>query len=124
MKVHRRIFLKDFELIMSIGIHDFELEMKQRILVDVDLLLSPAPMEEIDDHISSVLDYDFLREEIRKLTDKRHYNLQEVFCHDIIRVCLARGGVERVKVSTRKPDVYHDCGAVGYEADVSVEEND
>jgi hypothetical protein len=32
-----------------------------------------------------------------------------------LELCLQRGGVQRAKVSTRKPDVYPDCKSIGFE---------
>jgi len=40
--VERRIFIRDFRLKVSIGIHDFEKEGPQTVVVNVDLGLSPA----------------------------------------------------------------------------------
>ena len=38
----RRIFIRDFRLPVSIGIHDFEKKGPQTVVVNVDLLLEPA----------------------------------------------------------------------------------
>ena len=111
---HRRILLKQFTLDCQIGIHDFELNAPQRITIDVtlDLQTDLAPQ---DDDINTVLDYDFLREEIRDLVQSGAFNLQERLCEEIIGLCLARPMVTAAIVRTAKPDVYTDCEAVAYE---------
>ena len=38
----RRLFIRDFKLQVSIGIHDFEKKAPQSVVVNVDLLLAPA----------------------------------------------------------------------------------
>ena len=38
----RRLFIRDFRLQVSIGIHDFEKKAPQTVVVNVDLLLAPA----------------------------------------------------------------------------------
>lgn len=114
--VRRTIFLRDFEVIASIGIHTFERQNPQRIIIDVELFLAPdAAGGDGEDRIETVLDYDFLRERIRKIVEGRHFNLQETLCAEILDLCLARAEVAGARVSTRKPDVYPDCDSVGVE---------
>jgi len=110
----RRIFLKNFETRLSIGIHDFEKQAKQRVIVNVDLYLDPEGKVERD-HIDETVDYDFVRREIVSLADSSHFNLQETFCERILAICLARPGVVAARVSSEKLDVYPDCESVGFE---------
>lgn len=110
----RRIILEDFRLPVSIGIHDFERSAPQMVIVNVALELSDA-MPDPRDRIEDALDYDFIRAGIMSIIKNRHFNLQETLCQEILELCLARGGVQRVKVSTRKPDVYPDCKSIGFE---------
>ena len=110
----RRIFLKNFETRLSIGIHDFEKQAKQRVIVNVDLYLDPDGKIERD-HIDETVDYDFVRREIVGLADSSHFNLQETFCERILAICLARPGVLAARVSSEKLDVYADCESVGFE---------
>lgn len=105
------LFLEDFEVTVDIGIHDFEVGTPQRLLINVDIEVDRRPTGV--DHIDDVLDYDFIREEIFKLTEARRYNLQETLCRDIIDVLLQRSEVIAATVSTRKIDVYPDCRSVG-----------
>jgi dihydroneopterin aldolase len=110
----RRIFLKNFQTRLSIGIHDFEKQAKQRVLVNVDLYLDPDGKVERD-HVDETVDYDFVRREIAGLAEGSHFNLQETFCEAILAVCLARPGVLAARVSSEKLDVYPDCESVGFE---------
>jgi dihydroneopterin aldolase len=109
----RRIFLRNYSVEASIGIHAHEKAARQRLLVNVELFVAPVPVT--DDAIDQVLDYDFLRDGIARLVAARHYNLQETLCQDILALCLDRPEVLSARVSTEKPDVYPDCQGVGYE---------
>lgn len=110
----RRIFLKNFETRISMGIHEFEKKARQRIMVNVDLYLEPDASIE-HDHISETVDYDFLRREIAALAESGHFHLQETFCEKILAICLAKPGVVAVRVSSEKLDVYPDCESIGFE---------
>jgi dihydroneopterin aldolase len=111
---HRRIFIRDFRLPVSIGIHDFEKQGPQTVVVNVELQLAPADKAH-NDRIANVLNYDTVHDGIVALAKSRHFNLQETLVEAILDLCLAQPGVVEARVSTEKPDVYVDC-RVGYEA--------
>jgi 7,8-dihydroneopterin aldolase/epimerase/oxygenase len=110
----RRLFIRDFRLQVSIGIHDFEKQAPQTVVVNVDLALA-APEKAHNDRIANVLNYDTVHDGIMALAKSRHFNLQETLVEAILELCLAQPGVIEARVSTEKPDVYEDC-RVGYEA--------
>jgi dihydroneopterin aldolase len=111
---NRRIFIRDFKLKVSIGIHDFERKGPQNVVVNADLLLGPSDKAH-GDRIANVLNYDTVHDGIIALAGSRHFNLQETLVEAILDLCLAQPGVIEARVSTEKPDVYGDC-RVGYEA--------
>ena len=111
----RRVYLRNFELLANIGVHDFEKQGAQRIVVNVDLFVPLAGTTPERDRIDEVLDYDFIHATIRRRVAIGHINLQETLCDDLARVLLAHPLVRAVRVSTEKPDVYPDCDAVGVE---------
>jgi 7,8-dihydroneopterin aldolase/epimerase/oxygenase len=108
-----RIFLRNFTLTCSIGIHPGERAAAQRVLVNVDLFVEAGGP--VEDRIEAVLNYDFLREEVMDLAASRHFDLQETLADAIAQLCLTKPGVAAARVSTEKPDVYPDCEAVGVE---------
>lgn len=111
----RRLFLRGLEVQAEIGIHDFEKGRTQRIVVDVDVYVPLAASTPRADTIAEVVDYDFVREVVHARVARGPIGLQETLCDDIAAAVLARSGVVAVRVSTRKPDVYPDCDAVGVE---------
>jgi dihydroneopterin aldolase len=109
-----RIRLEDFELMVDIGFHDFEVGHPQRLIVCVDVWLEAAAFPSCD-RVEAAWDYDHLRHAIRGIVEGRRFNLQETVAREIYAAVAARQGVKAVRVSTRKPDVYPDCKAVGVE---------
>ena len=110
----RRIFLKNYRAHMSLGIHEHEKAKKQLVIINVDLYFD-ATVPSQADQIESVVDYDFLRTEIERISQERHFNLQETLCEEILAICLAKQGVLAARISTEKPEAYPDCDAVGCE---------
>ena len=112
----RRLFLRGLDVLVHIGIHDFEQGRPQRVLIDVDLYVSLEGSSPKDDRIDEVVDYDFIRAVIHERIARGHIGLQETLCDDVLTHLLEHTGVLAARVSTRKPDVYPDCEAVGVEA--------
>ena len=109
-----RIFLQDYDLPVDIGFHDFEVGTPQRLLVTVEVWVTAAAFAS-EDTAAAAWNYDFLREEIRRMTLGRRFNLQETLVREIYDLIAARQGVADLRVSTRKPDIYPDCAGVGVE---------
>jgi dihydroneopterin aldolase len=111
----RRLFLRNYEVMINIGVHDFEKRGEQRVLINVDLYIPLAQSTPKDDLLDEVVDYDFMRETVARRMALGHVHLQETLCDDVARSMLAHPRVRAVRVSTMKPDVYPDCEGVGVE---------
>jgi dihydroneopterin aldolase len=111
----RRLFLRDYEVWINIGVHDFEKKGEQRVLINVDLFVPLAHSTPRADKLAEVLDYDFIRRSIAERVKQGHIHLQETLVDDVLELMLAHPNVKAARVSTAKPDVYPDCEAVGVE---------
>ena len=111
----RRLFLRNHELAVHIGVHDFEHGAPQRIRFNVDLYVPLAQSTPTADALDEVVDYDFIRHTIAQRVARGHIELQETLADDLLREMLAHLKVRAARVSTEKPDVYPDCEAVGVE---------
>lgn len=113
LPIARSVFLREVEVICSIGLHDFERAEKQRVLIDVEVRLDPGN-EPTADTVEDTLDYDQVREAVITLAEAQHYDLQETLARRIFDAISAMKDVEGVAVTTQKPDVYPNCKTVAY----------
>ncbi len=111
----RRLFLRDYEVSINIGVHAFEKSGEQRVLINVDLYIPLALSTPTADELDEVVDYDFIRSSVSARVARGHIHLQETLCDDMLALMLAHPKVRAAQVSTQKPDVYPDCHAVGCE---------
>ena len=111
----RRLFLADYELLINIGVHDFEKTAEQRVVINVDLYVPLALSTPRADQLDEVVDYDFIRRSIKERVEQGHIHLQETLVDDLLALMLAHPRVRAARVSSAKPDVYPDCTAVGVE---------
>lgn len=112
---YRRLFLRNYEFLMNIGVHEFEKKGEQRILIDVDLYILLNESKPNNDLLDEVVDYDFIRTTIAERIAKGHIHLQETLCDDLAERMLIHPKVHAVRIATQKPDVYPDCDGVGVE---------
>lgn len=110
----RRFVISQINVICSIGIHDFERAEKQRITVDLEVLLS-ADKEPQVDNIEQALNYDTIREMVIEIATSRHFDLQETLARTIFDAVQTFSTVDALMVRTAKPDVYEDVQSVAYQ---------
>lgn len=111
----RRLFLRNYQVLINIGVHEFEKKGEQRVLINVDLFIPLHMSTPKGDQLNEVVDYDFIRSTIARRMAVGHIQLQETLCDDVASAMLAHPKVRAVRVSTEKPDVYPDCESVGVE---------
>lgn len=111
----RRLFIRQHEVMVRIGIHDFEKLAPQRLWIDVDLYVPYETTTPTRDHIDEVVDYDVIRSVVADRIAVGQIGLQETLCDELARTLLSHRGVYAVRLSTCKPDVYPDTEAVGVE---------
>ena len=111
----RRIYLRDALFEANIGVYARERAGAQRLIVNVDVFVALSVSTPRHDRVEEVVDYDFVRETIRRHLARGHVNLQETLVDDLAGALLAHPGVVAVRVCTEKPDVYEDVGGVGIE---------
>ncbi|WP_085317590.1 dihydroneopterin aldolase [Derxia lacustris] len=111
----RRLFLRDYELDLSIGWHAFEKKHEQRVILNVELWVPLAGTTPARDSLEEVVDYDLMREAVLARVRQGHIHLQETLVDDIARTLLAHPLVRAVRVTSEKPDAYPDCASVGVE---------
>ena len=111
----RRLFLRNYEVLINIGVHEFEKRAEQRVLINVELWVPLELSTPKADELDEVVDYDFMRRSIGARVAQGHIHLQETLCDDALALMLAHPKVRAARVSTEKPDVYPDCESVGCE---------
>jgi 7,8-dihydroneopterin aldolase/epimerase/oxygenase len=111
----RKLFLRNFEIMVRIGHYESEKKGTQRLLMDVDMYVPLACSTPKADQLYEVLDYNLMRDTITARLLPGHIHLQETLCDDVARTILNHPQVCAVRVASMKPDAYADCEGVGVE---------
>lgn len=101
------ILLEELEISMFLGLHAFERERPQRVLLSARVEVGGT-----DWAAGQFFDYDRLADHIRSFSGQR-IDTQEELAARIHQFICAQPGVQRAEVATKKPDIYPDAKAVG-----------
>ena len=111
---HRRVLVRDLEIIASVGVFEHEKRYEQRIIISADLFVRDD-YDGVSDRISDVLDYSKVVDGISRLVQSGHVNLIETLAERIADHCLADPRVAGVRVRIEKPEAMPSCRSVGIE---------
>jgi dihydroneopterin aldolase len=100
------VLVRGLEVAAGIGVYDHEQGRLQRLIIDVTLDLTPAPIERLSDTIN----YETVAEAARAIVAEGHVGLVETFAERLALAMLEDARVRRCTVRIEKP------GALGGDA--------
>jgi len=114
MKIrNRKILINNLIMKASVGVYENEKKNKQRIIVNVELLLS-NDTEPKQDNLEATQDYSQFRKCLIDIIQSQHFQLLEVLVEKIHSTLMINSYVLGAKVNISKPDIFNDC-EVAYE---------
>ena len=109
-----KILIQDLLIRGIIGIHDWEREKKQDILINIEMEADCRPAGLSDDFMDAV-DYRAVTKNVIALVEGSEFFLVERMAEEIAGICLEDTRVEAVRVRVEKP------GAVRFSRSVGVQ---
>jgi 7,8-dihydroneopterin aldolase/epimerase/oxygenase len=114
----RHVFVRDLEVMATLGIYDHEKVTPQRITVNIDLSVKEADGPMADD-ISHVVSYEIIVKKVESIIAEGHVNLVETLCEKFAQACLRDQRVVAARVRIEKPDIIPNARSVGVEIERS-----
>ena len=109
----RKIFINNLILIASIGVYEKEKKNKQKIIVNLEILLTNNT-EPLSDNLEETQDYSQFRKCVTDIVQSEHFDLLEILTKKIHTAISKNKFVVGVKVNISKPDIFDNC-EVAYE---------
>ena len=110
----RKVLIKDLELKMLIGIHNFEKKKKQMVrfnlVINIDQNLFPN-----DNDLKSIVNYEQVIKTIKRITAKKHYPLLETLAEKIFSKLFENLKIKKILLRIEKLDVIKNTTSVGVE---------
>lgn len=107
-----RVFVRNLELSMSIGVHAHERLHRQMVIINIDIDCERSVGQ---DGIRSVVCYERLTDQVKALAEDGHIELVETLADRIAGLCLADRRVHRATVRVEKPGAIVGAASVGVE---------
>ena len=109
----RKIFINNLILNASIGVYEKEKTSKQKIIVNLEILLTNNT-EPQSDNLQETQDYSQFRKCVTDIVESKHFDLLEILTKKIYAAISKNEFVLGVKVNISKPDIFDNC-EVAYE---------
>ena len=106
------IFIKQLRLNTIIGIHDWEREHEQAIILDIEMGCSIKSAVN-SDNIEDCIDYFSVCERMKNLAKNHPYQLVESFVEEVSRIILVEFKARWVRIKLNKPDAVDEANGVG-----------
>lgn len=110
----RHVFIRDYMVACSIGIHAHEKDGPQRVRINLDLAVYEGEAE-INDDIRNVICYEEMADGIQAIVRNGHINLVETLADEIAAMSLSDSRVRSVRVRVEKLDILENAASVGVE---------
>jgi 7,8-dihydroneopterin aldolase/epimerase/oxygenase len=110
----RHVFVRDLEVMATLGIYEHERTAPQRIIVNIDLSVREGDNPLIDD-IGHVVSYEIVVKKVEAIIAQGHVNLVETLAELFAAACLKDKRVVAARVRIEKPDIIKNARSVGVE---------
>ena len=110
-KYNKKILIKDLILFISVGIHQFEKLKKQRVNFNLEITTDPS----IKPEIKTIVNYENIINDIKELTEKKHFELLESLSESIFDEIFKNKKIKKIKLKIEKLDIMKETKSVGIE---------
>ena len=110
-KYSKKIIVKDLILLLSVGIHQFEKLEKQRVKFNIEITTDPN----LKPDIKSIINYETIINDIKRLTKKTHFELLESLSESIFDEIFKNKKIKKIKLKIEKLDIIKETTSVGIE---------
>ena len=109
-----RIFLYGLEVEAVIGIYDWEQEVHQKVLIDLEMAIDARKVAK-SDRIDDALNYKSVAKRLLEWIPEQRLQLVETLAENIARIVITEFDVEYVRVRVGKPGAIRHAQNVGVE---------
>ena len=110
----RKVIITDLVFNTSIGIHDFEKENEQQVKFNIEIDINPL-LKATENDLNSIINYESVINNIKSITQKKHYNLLEALAEDIFSNLFLSENIIKIKLRIEKPEIIQNTTSVGVE---------
>ena len=107
----KKVIVKDLILQIFVGIHPFEKIKKQKVKFNIEITTD----SNLKSEIKSIVNYENVINDIKKITDQKHYELLESLSESIFDEMFKNKRIKKVKLKIEKLEIIKETESVGIE---------
>ncbi|MCS0198761.1 dihydroneopterin aldolase [Vibrio alginolyticus] len=107
-----KVFIEQLEVITTIGVYDWEQQIKQKLVLDIEMAHHNKPAGKSDD-VQDALDYSQVSEAVLNHIENGRFLLVERVAEEVAELIMLRFSVPWVKIRLAKPGAVPQARAVG-----------
>ncbi|GMQ47646.1 MULTISPECIES: dihydroneopterin aldolase [Vibrio] len=107
-----KVFIEQLEVITTIGVYDWEQEIKQKLILDIEMAHDNAPAGKSDD-VADALDYSKVSEAVLNHIENGRFLLVERVAEEVAAIIQQQFNVPWVKIRLAKPGAVPQAKSVG-----------
>ncbi len=107
-----KVFIEQLEVITTIGVYDWEQQIKQKLVLDIEMAHDNQPAGKSDDG-QDALDYSQVSEAVLSHIENGRFLLVERVAEEVAELIMQRFSVPWVKIRLAKPGAVPQARAVG-----------
>ncbi|PWI33524.1 dihydroneopterin aldolase [Vibrio albus] len=109
-----KVFIEQLEVITTIGVYDWEQEIKQKLVLDIEMAHDNRPAGKSDD-VADALDYAQVSQAVLEHIENGRFLLVERVAEEVAELLMERFSVPQVKIRLTKPGAVPQARGVGVE---------
>jgi dihydroneopterin aldolase len=107
-----KVFIEKLEMITTIGVYDWEQEIKQKLVLDIEMAHDNRPAGKSDD-VEDALDYAKVSQAVISHVEAGQFLLVERVAEEVAQLIMAQFSVPWVKIRLTKPGAVPQAFGVG-----------
>lgn len=107
-----KVFIRGLKIQTTIGFYEWEKQIKQTLVVDLDLAWDIKPAAE-NDELAKTLDYAEISVAVEKFANENPVDLIETLAERMAAFLMANYQIPWLKLSIGKPGAVHNADTVG-----------
>ncbi|EJK2114945.1 dihydroneopterin aldolase [Vibrio navarrensis] len=107
-----KVFIEQLEVITTIGVYDWEQEIKQKLVLDIEMAHDNRPAGKSDD-VRDALDYAQVSEAVLTHIEGGRFLLVERVAEEVAELIMSRFNVPWIRIRLAKPGAVPQARAVG-----------
>ena len=106
------IFLKNLHTETTIGVFEWEKQIRQKVLIDLEMQ-TDISVAAISDDINDALDYKAISAQVKSFAENSRFSLIETLADKIADLLLVEFNIHHIKVTISKPAAVRHAKTVG-----------